>query len=236
MLLEITKELQDRADIEKAKILQRFFKTGKGEYGEGDKFLGIPVPKQREVAKKYWRDISFEEIQELLNSRIHENRQTGLMILVKKYKHSKKDKIGQRRIFEFYMKNLANINNWDLVDLSAPHIVGDFIKNEGGEILKILAKSKNLWERRIAIVSTMPLIKKRNFGETLAIANMLMDDDQDLIHKAVGWMLREVGKKNQEVLEIFLSTRHKNMPRTMLRYAIERFPQDKRKFYMNKGN
>jgi 3-methyladenine DNA glycosylase AlkD len=130
------------------------------------------------------------------------------------------------------MKNTKNINNWDLVDISCPHIVGDFLSREGVDILKMLAKSNNLWERRISVVSTFALIKKRNLGESLALADMLLHDEHDLIHKAVGWMLREVGKKNIDVLEIFLSTRYKNMPRTMLRYAIEKFPEEKRKKYL----
>jgi len=232
MLNELINEIESEKNEEQAKNLQRFFKTKKGEYGEGDIFLGIKVPIQRRIVKKYWKGITLKEIQELLNSKIHEKRLMGLLILVEMYKKSKENKLKQREIFEFYLKNTSRVNNWDLVDLSAPSIVGDFSNVEGTEILKFLAKSKNIWERRIAIISTAPFIKKRIFGETLSIADILINDEHDLIHKAVGWMLREVGKKNQEVLEIFLKERYKQMPRTMLRYAIEKFPEEKRKKYL----
>mgnify|MGYP001559391571 FL=1 len=231
MLNSLINELNSLKNPEQAKNLQRFFKTGKGEYGEGDIFLGIKVPVQRNIAKKYI-DLSFKDLQNLLDSKIHEYRLIALIILVNKYKKLKKDKFKQRQIFEFYLKNTSRINNWDLVDLSAPNIVGDFSSIEGTEILKFLAKSKNLWERRIAIISTAPFIKKRTFGETLSIADILIHDEHDLIHKAVGWMLREIGKRNQEVLEIFLKERYKQMPRTMLRYAVEKFPEGRRKKYL----
>jgi 3-methyladenine DNA glycosylase AlkD len=157
----------------------------------------------------------------------------GLIILVDKYKKAKKDSLERRRIYEFYIKNTHNINNWDLVDVTCHHIVGDFCLREGSGILRDFAKSESLWERRIAIVSTYALIKKRSLGETLAISEILINDEHDLIHKAVGWMLREAGKKNIEVLEIFLKERYKTMPRTMLRYAVEKFPEEKRKKYIN---
>lgn len=233
MLPQLKSQLRAVANPEQAKISQRFFKTGKGQYGEGDIFLGIKVPVQREIAKNFL-DLNFNELQELLNSKIHEERFTALVILGLKFKKAKKNKFEQRRIFEFYLKNTERINNWDLVDLSAPNIVGEFLQKEDSGILRELAKSQNLWERRIAIVSTYPFIKKRNFGETLSISEMLMNDEHDLIHKAVGWMLREVGKKNKNVLEIFLNQRHKEMPRTMLRYAIEKFPEEERKRWMGK--
>jgi 3-methyladenine DNA glycosylase AlkD len=231
MLNKLISELKSLANPEQAKNLQRFFKTGKGEYGEGDVFLGIKMPILRNIAKKY-TDLSFNYLQNLLNSKIHEHRMIALIILMNKYKKAKKIQIEKIRIYEFYMKNTKNINNWDLVDISCPRIVGDFLSIEGTEILKVLAKSDNLWERRIAIISTFTLIAKRNLGDTLAIADMLIEDKQDLIHKAVGWALREVGKRNQEVLEIFLKERYKQMPRTMLRYAIEKFPEEKRKKYL----
>lgn len=230
-LEKIKEELKNNSNPEKAKGYQRFFKTGKGEYGEGDIFFGISMPVQREIAKKYIH-LSLDALQNLLNSKIHEYRMIALIILIKKYKKAKKNLLEKRRIYEFYMKNTKNINNWDLVDISCPHIVGDFLSREGVDILKMLAKSDNLWERRISVVSTFTLIKKRNLGDSLALADMLLHDEHDLIHKAVGWMLREVGKKNINVLEIFLSTRYKNMPRTMLRYAIEKFPENKRKKYL----
>lgn len=231
MLNKLKKEIEEAKNPEQAKHLQRFFKTGKGEYGEGDIFLGIKVPVQRKIANKY-TELSFADLQILLNSKKHEERLIALIILTNKYKKSKKDSVKKRQIFEFYLKNTQNINNWDLVDLSAPNIVGDFSNIDGTEIIRFLAKSKNLWEKRIAIVSTHAFIKKRMFGETLAIADMLLKDENDLIHKAVGWMLREVGKRNQEVLEIFLKERYKSMPRTMLRYAIEKFSEEKRKKYL----
>jgi len=231
MLTELKKELEYLKNPEQVKNLQRFFKTGKGEYGEGDIFLGIKVPMQRAVAKKY-TNLSFNELQELLNSKIHEHRLIALLILCDKYKKSKKDTLEKRKIYEFYLKNTKNINNWDLVDLSAQKIVGDFLKIDGTEILKMLAKSENIWERRIAIISTGAFIGKRIFGETLSIADILLKDEQDLIHKAVGWMLREVGKRKVDVLEIFLKPRYREMPRTMLRYAIEKFPEEKRKKYL----
>lgn len=232
MLNELKKELDGLKNPEQAKNLQRFFKTGKGEYGEGDIFMGIKTPPQKEIIKRYWDKLTLKDLQELLNSKIHEERCIGISTLVKQYEKSKKDKLKQRQIFEFYLKNTSRINNWDLVDISAPHIVGDFCSIEGTEILKPLAKSESIWERRIAIVSTHYFIKKRIFGETLSIAEMLLHDKEDLIHKAVGWMLREVGKRNIDVLEIFLKERYKEMPRTMLRYAIEKFPEEKRKKYL----
>ncbi len=230
MLFDLRKELQSLRDENQAKSLQRFFKTGKGEYGEGDIFFGIKVPIQRAVAKKY--DLDFKEIQELLNSKIHEERLVALLMLISKFKKAKKDKLKQRQIFEFYLKNTANINNWDLVDLSAPKIVGGFLSIENNGILRELAKSSNLWERRIAIVSTFEFIRKRNFGEAISIADILINDEQDLIQKAVGWMLKEIGKKNIGVLEIFLNSKYKTMPRTMLRYSIEKFPEEIRKKYL----
>lgn len=230
MLSELKQELKSLADAEQAKNLQRFFKTGKGEYGEGDIFLGIKVPVQRAVAKKY--DLDLKEIQELLNSKIHEERLVSLLILMNKYKKVKKDKLKQRQIFEFYLKNTSRINNWDLVDLSSHKIVGDFLLKENNGILKDLAESSNIWDRRIAIVSCFAFIRERRFGEALSIAEKLVSDEHDLIHKAVGWMLREIGKKNLGVLEIFLNTRYKQMPRTMLRYSIERFPEEIRQKYL----
>ena len=154
------------------------------------------------------------------------------MLLCEKYKHAKKDGLLKRQIFEFYLKNTNRINNWDLVDCSAHKIIGEFALKEGTHTIRFLSKSKNMWERRIAIISTFPFIKKKNLGESLAVAEMLLNDEHDLIHKAVGWTLREVGKKNMEVLEIFLKTRYKSMPRTMLRYSIEKFPKEIRQKYL----
>lgn len=233
MLNQLKKELNDLRNPEKAKALQRYFKTGKGEYAEGDIFLGLTSQQIKDVAKKFLQ-LNLKEIQELLNSKIHEERMCALRILIAQYKKAKKDRLERRKIFEFYLKNTHNINNWDLVDISCPYIIGDFLQKEGTELLTNLAKSKNIWERRIAIISTGPFIKKRRFGETLAISEILLNDNHDLIHKAVGWMLREVGKRNKRVLELFLMQRHQKMPRTMLRYAIEKFPEDERKEWLKK--
>jgi 3-methyladenine DNA glycosylase AlkD len=233
MLEQLKKEIQESKNPEQAKTLQKFFKTGKGEYAEGDIFLGIKVPIQRNIAKKY-TNMSLNEIQDILNSKIHEYRLIALLILIQKYKKAKKGRLEKRKIFEFYLRNTKNINNWDLVDLSAPQILGDFLQIEGTEILTHLAKSKSVWERRIAIISTYSLIRKRRFGETLAISEILLTDEHDLIHKAVGWMLREVGKRNKNMLELFLMQRYHKMPRTMLRYAIEKFPEDERREWLKK--
>ena len=215
-----------------AKILQRFFKTGKGEYGEGDIFLGIKVPIQRKLAKKYL-GLKLNDIQKLLNSKIHEERLVGLLILVSQYNKTRDSK-KKREIFYFYLNNTAKINNWDLVDLSAPNIAGDYLLNNYSKknILYKLARSKNLWEKRISIVSTFAFIRQKKFEDTLAISEILLGDTHDLIHKAVGWMLREVGKKDQNVLEEFLKKNYNNLARTTLRYAIERFEEKKRKSFL----
>ena len=230
-LQSLKSELKSLANPEKARVLQKFFKTGKGEYAEGDIFLGITVPESRKLAKKYL-SLSQEEIKYLLESKLHEERLIALLILVENFRKNKKNKLEQRKIFNFYLENTARINNWDLVDLSADKIVGEFAFKDESSILNLLARSQNFWERRIAIVSTFAFIKKRKLGETLAISELLLNDEHDLIQKAVGWMLREVGKKDTEVLEIFLKSHYKQMPRTMLRYAIEKFPEEKRKMYL----
>jgi len=234
-IINIKKELRSKANSAKAKILQGFFKTGKGQYGEGDIFLGIIVPEQRKIAKKYI-DLDLKQIQELLKSKIHEERLTSLLILVTKYKKAEKlkDEKQKQEIFKFYLENTKTINNWDLVDLSAPTIVGNYLLNKDKKILYKLANSDNLWEKRIAIVSTFGLIKNNQLEETIKIAEILLKDKHDLIHKAVGWALREIGKRDLKELEEFLNTHHKNMPRTMLRYAIEKFDDDKRKRYLEK--
>ena len=223
----IQEDLRKMANPEKAKVLQRFFKTGKGEYGEGDVFLGVTVPQTREVAKKY-KDVGLGEVKKLLDSRIHEERLAGLLILVEKYKKDRK------RIYEFYLKNTKAINNWDLVDLTSHEIVGDYLLDKDRRILYKLARSKNLWERRIAIVATHRFIRNNMFDDTLRISEILLDDEHDLIQKAVGWMLREVGKRDRKTEEKFLKTHYKKMPRTMLRYAIEKFDEKKKNFYMER--
>lgn len=231
---KVKKELQKLSNPKQAKILQRFFKTGKGEYGEGDVFLGIKVGPKRTMAKKYATVLSISETEKLLHSKIHEYRLVALLILMEKYK--KADDAGKKKIFDFYLANTKHINNWDLVDLSAANIVGDYLMGISSRrnILYKLAKSKDLWERRISIISTHAFIKNNSFEDTLKISEMLLHDKHDLIHKAVGWMLREVGKRDQPAEEKFLKRHYKTMPRTMLRYAIERFNDKKRKFYMKK--
>jgi 3-methyladenine DNA glycosylase AlkD len=231
---KIKEELGYCADKERAKILLRFFKTGKGEYGEGDVFLGIKAPDLKKIIQKYYKEASLKNIQTLLLDKIHEYRSVALEILKKQYKKS--DEKRKKEIVRFYLKNTKNINNWDLVDCSAPHILGNWLlaHQEERKILYKLACSKNLWERRISILSTLAFIRQKEFKDTLKISEVLIYDKHDLIHKAVGWMLREVGKRDQKTEEEFLKKYSKIMPRTMLRYAIERFPEKKRKLYMAK--
>ncbi|OGK47890.1 DNA alkylation repair protein [Candidatus Roizmanbacteria bacterium RIFCSPLOWO2_01_FULL_40_13] len=231
MLIELRKDLHKLANPEKAKLLQRFFKTGKGEYGEGDIFLGIMVPQQRKIACKY-KNLKLSEIQRLLQSKIHEERLTPLFILVEQYK--KADYADKKKIFDFYLKNTKNINNWDLVDLSAPRIVGEYLFDKDKTILYELVKSENFWERRIAVLATFYFINKNQFADALKVGELLLEDNHDLIHKATGWMLREIGKRDQKAEEGFLSKYCKIMPRTMLRYAIERFSESMRKYYLGK--
>jgi 3-methyladenine DNA glycosylase AlkD len=232
MLDQIKNDLLKLSNSKKAKKLSRFFKTEKGQYGEGDIFLGISVPEQRKVAKRY-HYIPLNDLQDLLSSKIHEHRLTALLILIIKY--GKADISGKEDIFRFYLKNIEYINNWDLVDLSAPKIVGDYLYNKDKSILFKLAKSNNLWERRIAILSTYKFIRNSDFKDTLNISKLLLHDKHDLIHKAAGWMLREIGKRDQRIEERFLNKYHTQMPRTMLRYAIEKFDEKKRKFYLSQN-
>lgn len=227
---QLKKELKKQANPKKAKIYQRFFKTGPGQYGEGDIFMGLTVPNQREIAKRYL-DLSLNEIKRLLSSQIHEYRLVGLLILIEQFKKPNLKK--QEQIFYFYLKNTKHINNWDLVDLSSYKIIGNFLLNKKDrKILYNFAKSNNLWKKRISIISTWEFIKNNQFNDCLKISKILLKDNHDLIHKAVGWMLREVGKRNQVIEEKFLKKYYHQMPRTMLRYAIERFSQQKRRFYL----
>lgn len=214
---------------EQAAILARFFKTGPGQYGEGDRFIGVKVPLTRQVAKEF-RHLPIPEIECLLHSDIHEERLLALVILVGQFE--KGDDPTRKTIYNLYLANTRHINNWDLVDLSAPQIVGGYLKTKSRKPLDRLAKSASLWERRISIVATHWFTRHGESIDTLRIAEKLLGDKQDLIHKAVGWMLREVGKRDQAMLEEFLSQHCRIMPRTMLRYAIERFPEEKRRTYM----
>jgi len=257
-LKKLQLEIKKLANPKKAKILMRFFKTGKGQYGEGDKFLGIVVPKQRELVKKYWHNLTLADLDVLIKSNIHEERLIALLILVAKYQNNLSSS-GQSRgsmdsrlrgndkkaIFKFYLSHTKYINNWDLVDLSAPNIVGSYLYSlslEGREAgvrvknqtLLRLAKSKNLWERRIAILATFAFIKKKQTIDIIKIAAILLKDKHDLIHKAVGWMLREVGKRcGEKTLTKFLDANALKMPRTALRYAIERLPKEQRLHYLH---
>jgi 3-methyladenine DNA glycosylase AlkD len=212
-----------------ARVLQRFFKAGPGEYGEGDIFIGVKVPKTRSVARAFLT-APLKEVTNLLKSPIHEERLLALIILVEQY--AKGDEKIQGAIFTAYIRNTRYINNWDLVDLSAPQIVGGHLMTRDRSILRKLASSGYIWERRIGILATFRFIKESDFSDALTISEMLMNDKHDLIHKAVGWMLREIGKRDMAALEGFLRSHYKTMPRTMLRYAIERFPEKKRQGYL----
>jgi len=226
---DIRKALRKLGSKERAEVSQRFFKTGPGEYGEGDVFVGVGVPELRRLAKDF-QDLPAREVRSLLNSRIHEERAVALLILVRQYQRG--DRKERERVYKLYMDHLRCINNWDLVDVSAEHVVGAFLKNKSKKPLHRLARSKNLWERRVSILATFHYIKGKEFSETLKIAEMLLSDEEDLIHKAVGWMLREVGKRDLATEERFLKEHYREMPRTMLRYAIERFPEPKRQRYL----
>jgi len=227
---EIRTRLQRLANKEKAITLRGFFKTGPHEYGEGDIFLGIAVPELRKLVQEC-DGIPMTETATFLKSGIHEERLFALLVLVREF--SKGDAAARRKIYNLYRENTRYINNWDLVDLSAPNIVGNYLLDKSRKPLYEFAKSRDLWKRRIAIMTTFCFIKQNDFNEALMISKMLLVDDHDLIHKAVGWMLREIGKRSLSVEEKFLKQHYKKMPRTMLRYAIERFPEAKRRRYLN---
>lgn len=225
-------ELKEYAKPEKADHSARFFKNDPGEYGEGDKFLGITVPDQRKIAKKF-KDMPLVEVEKLFRSEYHECRLTAVMLLV--YRIEKRDQNEVDEAADFYLKNIEYVNNWDIVDSSCRFILGRFLDNKDRHLLYDLARSENLWERRIAIITCYHFIKKNDFKGAFAISNVLLQDTHDLIHKAVGWMLREVGGKDEVAEEDFLleNKRYQKMPRTMLRYAIEKFDEEKRKRYLN---
>ena len=230
MLSALKSDLKKLASPKRAEISLRFFKTGEGQYGEGDVFIGVVVPDIRNVAKKH-KDLSLADAAKLLKSKIHEERLTALFILVDKFQRgSDSDK---EKIYKLYLQNTKYINNWDLVDLSAPKIVGAYLSDKPRNILYQLAHSKSLWERRIAILATFDFIRQNDFIDGLKIAKILLRDGHDLIHKAVGWQLREIGKRRLAVEQNFLKQHYKIMPRTALRYAIEKFPEAKRKAYLN---
>ena len=228
-LTEIKKEIKQKANPQKAILLQRFFKTGPGQYGEGDIFLGLMVPVQRAIVKKY-KDLSLKDLKVLLNSGIHEERLIALLILVEQYK--KGDEQKKEDIFTFYHLHRKRINNWDLVDLTAHSISGSYLMDKDKSLLYKLAESENIWDRRIAVMSTFYFIKYNVFDDALCIAEKLINDSHDLIHKAVGWMLREIGNRDMNTEEGFLEKHYEKMPRTMLRYAIEKFTEKRRLAYL----
>ncbi len=227
-------ELDVLGSPEKAAHLSRFFKTGAGEYREGDRFIGVRVPEQRRIAKRHG-NLPLEEIGRLMASPVHEHRLTGLLILVRRFAKSR-EASSRREIVDFYLSRIKRVNNWDLVDLSAPKILGEHLARHPEElaILSAMAESTNLWERRVAVLATLPMIRQGRFGELLALAEALLTDTHDLMHKAVGWMLREAGKVDPAVLEKFLEKHSAAMPRTMLRYAIERLEPARRRHFMGR--
>ena len=226
---DIQKRLKKLGNKKHAAISQRFFKTGPGEYGEGDVFIGIRVPVLRKLVKEY-SELSVEDAAVLLRSQIHEERLFALLLLVRLF--SKGDDVRRTIIYDTYLENTAFVNNWDLVDSSAEHIVGAYLMDRSKAVLYRLAESEDMWERRISVISTFHFIKRHEFSETLKVSKMLLFDRQDLIHKATGWMLREIGKRQLQTEESFLKVHYKKMPRTMLRYAIEKFPEQKRQRYL----
>ena len=226
------------ADPSQVAGLERFFKTGPGQYGEGDKFLGIKVPVTREVVKQCWREVDFAQLEECLASEFHEVRLAGLLALVECYSHARpscptRSGISQQACVDFYLAHTDRINNWDLVDLSCYPLLGDWLLDKDRTVLYELARhGKTIWEQRIGIVSTMTLIRHGELQDTFAIADILLHHPHDLIHKAVGWLLREAGKRDKAALEAYLQPRYRTMPRTMLRYAIEKFPEPERQQYL----
>ncbi len=240
---ELKKELQKYTSKKRKEKNEWFFKTGKGEYGHGDVFIGVSVPDIRKVARMFL-DLDYFEIQKVLNSKIHEERLVALVILVERFKKQEKREAGlpfeRKRVYGLYIKNLkkGNINNWDLIDISTPNIIGEYLlehkqeKKQGQKILDDLVHSKSLWQRRASVLATLPFIKRGDFKWTLKNAKILLADTHDLTHKAVGWMLREVWKKDNDVCEKFLIKNYKKIPRTTLRYAIERMEEKKRKRFL----
>lgn len=225
---QIIRDLRQHSNEEKKEVLQSFFKTGKGEYGEGDKFLGIVVPENRKIAKQY-SEVSYEALEWLLESELHEVRLCALLILIQKYRRSPEE------VVQFYISHTKGINNWDLVDLSAPYIIGNYlVSRDDRNVLYKLAESANLWEQRIAVVSTLMLIRNGQYADTISLAEKLIDTKHDLMQKAIGWMLREVGKRDEHLLVGFLEANRSRMPRTMLRYAIEKFDPQRRQYFLSK--
>ncbi len=231
-MVSIEQQLQVYFNPQKKEFLPYFFKTGKGEYGEGDKFMGVVVPDIRKVAKANW-NLSLKEVEKPLQSEYHECRMCALLILVEKFKKAKIEE-ERKNIYDFYLSHTRHINNWDLVDLSARDVVGGYLKDKDRSVLYKLADSTDLWEQRISVIATYAFIRENDFTDILTLSEKLLQHKHDLIHKATGWMLREAGKKDKTVLCQFLDQHYKEMPRTMLRYAIEKLSGEERAFYMKK--
>ena len=230
----LKEEIIARRNPSQVEGLSRFFKTGPGQYGEGDLFLGIKVPVTREVVKKCWQQVSFDDLEECIASEYHEVRLAALLSLVEIFRHAKKEPSLQQLCIDFYLSHTDRINNWDLVDLSCYPLLGVWLLDKDRGLLYDLARDgKTIWEQRIGIVSTMTFIRHGQLDDTFAIADILLHHKHDLIHKAVGWLLREAGKKDKAALVAYLAPRYSTMPRTMLRYAIEKFPEEERKDYLN---
>lgn len=228
---EIEKAMYALQNEEQVPVLMRFFKTGKGQYGEGDKFLGIKVPYTRNVAKQYWKLCTQAQVEDMITSPYHEIRLCALLIVVQKYRHATGDE--ERKMWvDFYLAHTAYINNWDLVDLSCYEILGPWYSSRDKQVLYNMARTGHMWEQRIAMVSTMNWVRSGKYEDCLRIADILLHHEHDLIHKAVGWLLREVGKRNEPLLKDYLRTRYSGMPRTTLRYAIEKFSPEERAKYI----
>lgn len=231
----LLREMLSLRNEEEARGLMRFFKTGKGQYGEGDQFLGIRVPATREMVKRLWRETTMQDLEQCIQSPWHEVRLGALLVLIQQFKHNKKHPDRQRKCIDFYLLHTDRINNWDLVDLSCYELLGTWLLDKDRTILYDLARNgKTIWEQRIGIVSTMQFLRNNQLNDTYAIADILLHHTHDLIHKAVGWLLREAGKRDEKRLIDWLNERHSTMPRTMLRYAIERLPEDIRQQYLQR--
>ena len=227
----VFEELKSMANPEKVAYLQRFFKTGPGEYAEGDLFLGLMNPQTRSIAKAN-KSLPISELQILLENRYHEARLCALVIATERYKRAKP--VEKKELYDFFIKNTRYINNWDLIDDTCPHVIGEYLLDKDRSILYKFAKSKNLWEQRIAIISSRTFVRNGDFKDTIVLAEMLIDHKHDLMHKAVGWMLREIGKRDKETLSEFLEKYATKMPRTALRYAIEHYPEPERQYFLKK--
>jgi 3-methyladenine DNA glycosylase AlkD len=229
---DIKRMLSDKADAQKAQVLQRFFKTGAGEYGEGDRFLGISLPEQRSIARRCWQTTPLDELGSLISTDVHEHRMTGLLMLVYAAE-SRSGRADPSEYVQFYLHHIDRVNNWDLVDVTCPGILGPWYWDRDRTGLLDLARSGSLWRERISVVTTLFFIRRLDFSTTFAAADILLHHRHDLIHKAVGWMLREVGKRDPTAEREFLDPRYLRMPRTMLRYAIEKFPEGERQAYLH---